>query len=471
MRLLKIGRDPSCDIVLHSMRASALHAEITVLNNGDIILEDKDSKNGTYIMNSPIKPNTPVNIKRGDTIRFADVELLWDQVPTPEDNNKYKAIYGIGTNFRNEIQVSGNTISRFHATLKIDKKGNAILQDHSKNGTTVNGRRINFGQSIKITKKDAVVCGGIPVNLSSYIPGYSPIYKIIGVAATIIVLLGLAYGSWLAIDGKYSTVSPITTEAIEEATVCVFGGYYYEVTIKDDPFKDIDGIVSQWYVGGNNDVIMASTTTKDIPPFEYSGTAFFISENGELGTNRHIAVPWEYRKKEEEEGIRHLIEKERIKREIAQEREERLQRLREEQEKSTKRFKSEVDEERPRTNSNREKVETREETTIVVLSADHMGEGNEELGKVLMKGFIYALTELDKLPKKILLFNSGAKLSVEGSDSLEDLKLLESKGVEILTCGACLNFYEISNQLAVGSVTNMYAIAESMMEASKIIKP
>ena len=116
-------------------------------------------------------------------------------------------------------------------------------------------------------------------------------------------------------------------------------------------------------------------------------------------------------------------------------------------------------------------VETREETTIVVLSADHMGEGNEELGKVLMKGFIYALTELDKLPKKILLFNSGAKLSVEGSDSLEDLKLLESKGVEILTCGACLNFYEISNQLAVGSVTNMYAIAESMMEASKIIKP
>lgn len=313
MRLLKIGRDPSCDIVLHSMRASALHAEITVLNNGDIILEDKDSKNGTYIMNSPIKPNTPVNIKRGDTIRFADVELLWDQVPTPEDNNKYKAIYGIGTNFRNEIQVSGNTISRFHATLKIDKKGNAILQDHSKNGTTVNGRRINFGQSIKITKKDAVVCGGIPVNLSSYIPGYSPIYKIIGVAATIIVLLGLAYGSWLAIDGKYSTVSPITTEAIEEATVCVFGGYYYEVTIKDDPFKDIDGIVSQWYVGGNNDVIMASTTTKDIPPFEYSGTAFFISENGELGTNRHIAVPWEYRKKEEEEGIRHLIEKERIK--------------------------------------------------------------------------------------------------------------------------------------------------------------
>ena len=115
--------------------------------------------------------------------------------------------------------------------------------------------------------------------------------------------------------------------------------------------------------------------------------------------------------------------------------------------------------------------EYREEATIVVLSADHMGEGNEELGKVLMKGFIYALTELDKLPQKILLYNSGAKLSVEGSDSLEDLKFLEEKSVEILTCGTCLNFYEISDKLSVGSVTNMYAIAEIMMEASKIIKP
>lgn len=312
MRLLKIGRDPSCDIVLHSMRASALHAEITVLNNGDIILEDKGSKNGTFVMNNPIKPNTPVNIKRGDAIRFADVELLWDQVPVPEDNSKYKAIYGIGTNFRNEIQVSGNTISRFHATLKIDKKGNAILQDHSKNGTTVNGQRINFGQSVKITKKDSIVCGGIPVNLSSYIPGCSPIYKALGIAASIIIILGLAYGSWLVIDEKYGTVAPKTTEAIEEATVCVFGGYYYEVTIKDNPFKDIDGIVSKWYVGNDGETIVASTSTSNILPFEYSGTAFFISENGELGTNRHIAVPWEYRSSEEEEGIRHIIEKERI---------------------------------------------------------------------------------------------------------------------------------------------------------------
>lgn len=115
--------------------------------------------------------------------------------------------------------------------------------------------------------------------------------------------------------------------------------------------------------------------------------------------------------------------------------------------------------------------DSREESTIIVLSSDHMGEGNEQLGKTLMKGFIYALTELEKLPEKIILYNGGAKLSVEGSDSLEDLKLLEGQGVEILTCGTCLNFYEISDKLSVGSVTNMYAIAEMMTNASKIIKP
>lgn len=115
--------------------------------------------------------------------------------------------------------------------------------------------------------------------------------------------------------------------------------------------------------------------------------------------------------------------------------------------------------------------DNREEHVLVVLSADHMGEGDEKLGKTLMKGFIYALKELDKLPEKILLFNGGAKLSIKGSDSLEDLKELESQGVEVMTCGACLNYYEIADKLAVGSVTNMYVIAESMMEATKILKP
>ena len=126
MRLLKVGRDASCDIVLHSDKVSSLHAEITLLNNGDILLEDKGSRNGTFLMNKPINPGTAVTVRRGDMIRFADVELQWGQIPMPEDNSSFKALYGIGSNFRNEIQISGNTVSRFHATLKIGKDGSML---------------------------------------------------------------------------------------------------------------------------------------------------------------------------------------------------------------------------------------------------------------------------------------------------------------------------------------------------------
>lgn len=108
---------------------------------------------------------------------------------------------------------------------------------------------------------------------------------------------------------------------------------------------------------------------------------------------------------------------------------------------------------------------------VVVISSDKMGEGDEKLGRILMKGFIYALTELDVLPSTVLLYNGGAKLSVEDSESLQDLKTLESLGVEILTCGTCLNFYGISEKLGVGTATNMYEIAEKQMKASKVVRP
>ena len=112
-----------------------------------------------------------------------------------------------------------------------------------------------------------------------------------------------------------------------------------------------------------------------------------------------------------------------------------------------------------------------EENMVVVVSSDRMGSGNDELGKVLIKGFIFAITQLDTLPKAMLFYNGGATLTAEGSDSLEDLKQLEGQGVEILTCGTCLNYYGLSDKLEVGSVTNMYAIVEKMAGADKIIKP
>ena len=78
---------------------------------------------------------------------------------------------------------------------------------------------------------------------------------------------------------------------------------------------------------------------------------------------------------------------------------------------------------------------------------------------------------LDKLPKAVLLYNGGVKLSSEGSDSIEDLKALEEKGVEILSCGTCLNFYNLQDKLKVGKVTNMYSIVEEMTGATNIVRP
>ena len=111
------------------------------------------------------------------------------------------------------------------------------------------------------------------------------------------------------------------------------------------------------------------------------------------------------------------------------------------------------------------------DNTVVVVSSDRMGIGNDELGKVLMKGFIFAVTQLDTLPKTMLFYNGGATLTAEGSDSLEDLKSLEAQGVEIMTCGTCLDYYGLKDKLAVGTVTNMYSIVETMAKAGKIIKP
>lgn len=108
---------------------------------------------------------------------------------------------------------------------------------------------------------------------------------------------------------------------------------------------------------------------------------------------------------------------------------------------------------------------------VVVLSSNQMGQGDETLGKLLMKGFVFALTQQDMLPETILLYNSGAFLSCEGSDNLEDLKTLEAQGVEILTCGTCLNHYGLAEKRQVGGVTNMYEIVEKMTKASVVVRP
>lgn len=108
---------------------------------------------------------------------------------------------------------------------------------------------------------------------------------------------------------------------------------------------------------------------------------------------------------------------------------------------------------------------------IVAVDADTMGRGSDQLGQILMKSFLFALGQLPTLPGAMLFYNGGAKLTCAGSPALEDLKKMEAQGVEILTCGTCLDFYGLKETLSVGGVTNMYEIVERLAGAGKVVRP
>lgn len=106
---------------------------------------------------------------------------------------------------------------------------------------------------------------------------------------------------------------------------------------------------------------------------------------------------------------------------------------------------------------------------VLVVSEDIMGRGNVELGQILVRGFFHTLGEVEPLPQTIIFFNTGVKLTCHGSPVLDDLRALEAGGLQILVCGTCLNYFDCTDQLAVGQVSNMYDIAETMLRAGQVV--
>lgn len=105
----------------------------------------------------------------------------------------------------------------------------------------------------------------------------------------------------------------------------------------------------------------------------------------------------------------------------------------------------------------------------VVIDSKVMGKNDAELGAILMKNFIYALSEQIEIPKKIVFYNEGVKLVCEEGDILNDLKKLQEQGCEIYACGVCLNFYGLTDEIKIGEITNMYHIVE-MLKETKVVK-
>ncbi len=108
---------------------------------------------------------------------------------------------------------------------------------------------------------------------------------------------------------------------------------------------------------------------------------------------------------------------------------------------------------------------------VIAVTSDRMGEGDDELGKLLMVNFIKAVKDLDKLPAKMVFYNRGVTLAVKGSDTGRDLGDLEKMGVELLFCGTCVNYYDLESEIEIGVLSNMFVIAETLASAGNIVKP
>lgn len=104
-----------------------------------------------------------------------------------------------------------------------------------------------------------------------------------------------------------------------------------------------------------------------------------------------------------------------------------------------------------------------------VIGSDKLGKGSDDLGKILMKSFIYTLSETKPYPSFLIFLNSGVKLTTVEADSLDDLKKMEREGVKIVSCGTCLDFFEIKDKLEVGKISNMYDIVETIAESDNAV--
>ena len=107
---------------------------------------------------------------------------------------------------------------------------------------------------------------------------------------------------------------------------------------------------------------------------------------------------------------------------------------------------------------------------VVFITTDRLGEGDERLGSILMKAFLNTLHDSEPKPAMVLFMNNGVRLAVEGSEMLDSLEALASDGVQIMSCGTCLTYYDIVDKLKVGIIGNMYDIVNALLEASKVIK-
>lgn len=284
MKLIKIGSSPSCNIVINSPYVSGVHAEMTILDNGEIFIEDKNSTNGTFVGGQRLTPNVETPVRRGDLVQFGNVQLQWHQVPVLDNPSKYKVILNIGTSHRCDINLDSQFASRYHATLFVDKNGHCFIQDNeSKNGTEVNGNKIAKGKRIPLKHGDQVVVADVDVTdqIKPHVPNPLPwIKKAVAILGAAAVLACIVWGVMKVIPGRNS----FDINKAQSSVVMVYGVYSVYLELENNPIQD-----EVWKQCINDTPGRLKVTSSS-----YTGTAFFLDQEGRMGTNRHVAVPWEY---------------------------------------------------------------------------------------------------------------------------------------------------------------------------------
>ncbi|MCM1028215.1 MAG: FHA domain-containing protein [Pseudoflavonifractor sp.] len=313
MKLIKIGRAPGCNIQINNPSVSSLHAELLILDDGRLIIEDKNSTNGTFVGGQRLDPGVETEVRRGDLVQLGNVALNWAQVPQTTRTANYKRIINIGSNYRNDMVVSDPFVSRYHAVLKIAKDGKAYITDlGSRNGTIVNGIKIAPNKDIRIKRGDAISLGNkdITDELAPNLPSGNNVIKYIGIAlAVAMIVAGIGFGAWKILHPaqKYQPWAP---EEAEKAVVYVEAAYQLYATLENSPIQEEiwHEVITKYFpnqkYGGNGafpeDAVRA-----------YCATAFFVDHEGRMATNRHIASPWEleYLSTQEREELRTKMDK------------------------------------------------------------------------------------------------------------------------------------------------------------------
>lgn len=283
MKLIVIGRDPrQAEIVIPNEYVSNYHAEIIQLDNGDTLIVDK-STNGTFVNGERLVPGKETPVRRGDRVTFAgpDLSLDWSMIPPVRIPEGVRQVRSIGSYYMNTVVINGAGVSRFHATIREMNDGKWYICDHSKNGTTVNGKTIPKNKYVRIKHGDEISCGGVPVENPA--KGGGKVWVYVGIAAAAVCAAVLIFFGIKSINRPLSDQQLIAR--YDNSVVLLLCEYHFEAKSTDafsdtffNEFVVVDGKAVE-YDGENSSMIMA--------------TGFFVGEAGTIVTARHVAKPWE----------------------------------------------------------------------------------------------------------------------------------------------------------------------------------